>query len=121
MAFAYTSLLNSSAIITTVASTVGSLYTHGSSPATAYVRSITLHNTNTTVESVDIHLVPNSGGALGTAAVTNKIFAAEMAADATIILEFPAPGLMLTALNDSIQGVTTTVSKVTVAITGGTE
>jgi len=120
MAFAYTSLLDGG-IIDTLPSTVGALYTHGASPATAYVRSITLHNTNTTAEDVDIHLVPNSGGALGTAGVTNKIFAAAMDADATIILEFPAPGLMLTATNDSIQGVTTTASKVTVAITGGTE
>ena len=44
-----------------------------------------------------------------------------MAAGATTILEFSAPGIMLTDTNDSIQGVTTNADEVTIQLLGATE
>lgn len=116
MAFAYANLIP----ITTLPNSAGAVYTNPASK-TSYVRSIVLHNANTTAETVKLYLVPDSTGAVGTAGVTNKIFEEEMAAGATTIIEFPAPGLMLTDENDTIQGVTTTASKVTITATGGAE
>jgi len=82
-----------------------------------YVKGILLHNTNSTTETVEIYLVPNSGGSLGTAAAANRIIRVALAADETQFFEMPAT-LVLDATNDSIQAVTTTAAKVTVVLTG---
>jgi hypothetical protein len=44
-----------------------------------------------------------------------------MVANATSIIDLGTPGLILEDTNDSIQAVTTTASKVTIQIMGGTE
>ena len=83
----------------------------------SYVKGILLHNTNTTSETVKIYYVPNNAGAAGAAATANKIFERALAANETFLfpLEFGVPLTMGTA-GDTIQGATTTASKVTFVI-----
>lgn len=116
MAFAYGRVLE----ITTLPSSVGAVLTNAAS-TTTYIRGIVLHNGNTTAETVILYNVPDSTGSEGTAATTNEMYYEVMPARATTTLEFPAPGIMLTDENDTIQGTTTTASKVTIQITGATE
>jgi len=116
MAFSYSQLTP----ITTIASSAGAVYTNPASKTT-YVRTIVIHNTNTTAETVTLYNVPDSTGSVGTAGVTNQFYKQEVAADATVLLEFAVPGIMLTDTNDTLQASTTTANKVTIQITGGTE
>jgi hypothetical protein len=103
--------------IQTIPSTVGSLYANPSSTKT-FVKGLTLFNSNTTTETVKLYRVPDSTGSLGTAAVTNQFLEIALASKETFIFEFPGDGAVLEDQNDSIQGVTTTASVVTVQIHG---
>ena len=103
--------------ITTLPSTVGSIYANPSSTKT-FISGITIHNGNTTSETVQVYNVPDSGGSLGTAALTNRIWRKVLAADETAILEVPSDGIVLSDTNDAIFAVTTTSSKVTVMVHG---
>lgn len=116
MAFAYARVLE----ITTIPATAGAVYTNAAS-TTTYIRGIILHNGNTTAETVILYNVPDSTGAVGTAATTNEFYYEIMPAYSTTILDFPVPGIMLTATNDTIQADTTTASKVTIQLLGATE
>ena len=95
-----------------IASSAAAIYTNAASE-TSFVKSIVVHNTNTTAENVKIHVVPDSGGSVGTAATSNLLYNFSLAADATIHLEFPGPGVVLKGTNDTVQAVTDTASKVT--------
>tara|TARA_R110000822_G_scaffold129122_2_gene265098 strand:- start:501 stop:851 length:351 start_codon:yes stop_codon:yes gene_type:complete len=116
MAFTYSQLTP----ITTIANSAGVAYTNPASKTT-YVRTIVIHNTHTSAETVTLYNVPDSTGSVGTAGVTNQFYKQEVAADSTVLLEFAVPGIMLTDTNDTLQASTTTVNKVTIQITGGTE
>lgn len=116
MAFSYSKLVN----ITSLPSTTGVLYAN-LALKTAYVRLIMLHNANTTAETVELWSVPNSGGSVGTPGDTNKIFKEVLNTGETRFIEYPTPGLMLDGTNDTLQGKTTTASKVTITVTGGIE
>jgi hypothetical protein len=116
MAFAYSQLTP----ITTIASSAGAVYTNPSDKI-SYIRSIVVHNTNTTAETVVLYNVPDSSGSVGTAAATNQFYKTDVAADTTIIFEFPVPGIILSDANDTIQATTTTGSVVTIQIAGATE
>jgi len=116
MAFTYAQLTP----ITTIASSAGAVYTNPSSK-TSYIRGIIIHNTNTTAETVVLYNVPDNSGSVGTAAATNQFYKTDVAADTTVIIEFPVPGLVLSDTNDTIQATTTTASKVTIQISGATE
>jgi hypothetical protein len=102
---------------TTLPSTVGSIYANPSATK-SFVKGITLFNSNTTAETVKLYNVPDSTGSLGTAALANQFLEISLAALETFIFEFPGDGAVLEDTNDSIQGVTTTASKVTVQIHG---
>lgn len=106
--------------IQTIPSTAGSVYANPACTKT-FVGGITLHNTNTTSEIVDIHVVPDSGGSLGTAAAGNRIIRVTMVANSTISYEFPGDGLPLIDTNDSIQAKTTTAGVVTIMLSGPTD
>jgi hypothetical protein len=106
--------------ISTIADTAASVYSNPVSTK-SYVRLIVLHNTNTTSETVVLYNVPDNAEAVGTAADTNKFFDIAIEADGTYIVDLGTPGLILEDTNDSIQAVTTTASKVTIQIMGGTE
>ena len=106
--------------ITTLDDTVGVIF---SNPAgkQSYVRMISLHNANSQNEIVKLYNVPDTAGSVGSAADTNKIFERVFAANESLIIEYPVPGMILADENDTIQGGTDTVSKVTIEITGGQE
>lgn len=116
MAFAYAKVLET----TTIAATAGVLYSNPAS-TTTYIRGIILHNGNTTAETVILYNVPDNAGVAGTPATTNEFYYEIMPAYATTVLEFPTPGIMLTATADTIQGDTTTASKVTIQLLGALE
>jgi len=115
MAFAYTRLAQ-----TTIPAAAGALITNAVGKTT-YVRLIIIHNANTTTEVVILWNVPDNAAAVGTAADTNQFYKESLTTLETRIIEFPAPGLMLTDTNDTIQGDTTTASKVTFSAYGGLE
>lgn len=102
-----------------IASSAGSVYTNPAA-TTSYVKSLLIHNTNTTTEAIVINRVPNSGGSLGTAASSNRIFNFNLVANDTIEIKFEGPGQVLTATNDAIFASTTTASKVTITVMGFT-
>ena len=116
MIFAYKRVLE----ITTLPVVAASVYANPAA-TTTYIRGIILHNGNTVTEAVKLYNVPDNAGAVGTAAVTNEMYSESMATGATTVLEFSAPGIMLTDENDSIQGVTTNADKVTIQLLGATE
>ena len=95
-----------------IASSAGAIYTNEATE-TSFIKSVVIHNTNTTAETVKLYVVPDSGGSLGTAGVSNLMHNISVAADATVHIEFPGPGIVLKGTKDSIQAVTTTASKVT--------
>jgi len=114
--FSYSRLLE----ITTIANSVGAVFTNPASQIT-YIRNIILHNANTATEVVTLWNVPDNGGAVGTAGDTNRFFKKVMAVDETVVLEFPAPGIVLENKNDTIQADCDTASKVTIQMYGGKE
>lgn len=97
-------------------STAGSLFANPASTKT-FIRGMLLHNTNTTAETVKIYGVPDSTGAVGTATSAHLILNISLVANDTLLVEFPYP-IVLTDTNDSVQGVTTTASKVTALLFG---
>jgi len=99
-----------------VASSASSLYANPASTK-SFVKGILLHNTNTTVETVTLHWVPDSGGSVGTASNATRFATVQLAANETLFFEIPF-ALVMTDTNETIQGVTTTGSKVTCAIIG---
>lgn len=98
--------------ISTLPSTVGSIYSNPGSTKT-FIKGITLYNSNTSTETVKLYNVPDSGGSVGTAAETNQFLEIALASKEAFMFEFPGDGAVLEDVNDSIQGVTTTASKVT--------
>lgn len=106
--------------IAQLGNSAGTLYANPSSKKT-YIRLIVLHNTNTTSETVRLYLVPDSSGSEGSAGDANKFYQGTISPNDTVIMEFPTVGLMLIDTNDTIQGYSTTASKVTCQIYGGQE
>jgi hypothetical protein len=103
--------------IQAIPATTGSLYANPVSTK-SFVKGFTLFNNNTTAETVKRYNVPDSTGSLGTAALANQFLEISLASLETFIFEFPGDGAVMEDTNDSIQGVTTTDSKVTVQIHG---
>jgi len=97
-----------------VADSVAAVYTAGT--ADAYVKTIILHNTNTTTENVLLYYVPN-GDSAGAA---NLLYNIAIVANDTIFLDYPTAGLVLSTAGDAIEAVTDTASKVTIQIYGDT-
>lgn len=99
-----------------IASSAGSIYANPASTTTV-IKGLVLHNTNTTAETVQVYVVPDTAGALGAAGGGNKILNISLPANDTLLVEFPY-ALVLTDTNDSLQAVTTTASKVTAMVLG---
>lgn len=112
MAFAYKKLTE----ITTLPTTKAAIFTNSAATA-SYVRSIILHNTGTATESVELNMVPNLDGDT----VSNQFYAANISPDETVFIEFPTPGLVMDTSGDAIEGVTSTVTTVTIMVMGGDE
>ena len=78
------------------------VYTVGSAQ-TAYIKSILLHNLNaSSAQNVQIHVVQNSGGSVGTASSTTRIARIGLTADDSFFFE-PAYPITLTSTNDTLQ------------------
>ncbi len=116
MAFEYARLTE----IMEIPNTIGVLYTNPASTQ-SYIRLIIIHNTNVSAERVILYNVPDVATTVGAASPSNIFYSADVESDETVFIEFPAPGLILSDQNDTIQAVTTTSNEVTVQITGGIE
>lgn len=99
-----------------IPSTVGSVYANPASSKT-FISGILVFNTNTTSETVKLYNVPNSGASLGTAGDGSQFDEFALAAKTQKLISLPYPITQLD-LNDSIQAVTTTASKVTIQLLG---
>lgn len=100
---------------TTLPTSAGSILANSST--STQISSILLHNTNTTTETIMLFLVPNNAGALGAAALTNRIAYVNLAANETLEITFKFPPTLAGA-NDALFGQTTTAGKVTATISG---
>jgi len=82
--------------------TTSTVYTV-SSAKTAYIRSIIVHNIDTVNSStVKIHIVPNSGGSVGTASSINQLAQLSIQPTDTYFFELAYP-ITLASNNDTIQ------------------
>lgn len=102
--------------IQTIDDSAASVYTNPANTKT-YVRSLLLHNTNSTNETVILYNVPDSTGSVGTAAASNQFFKKALAAEESFTIDLDYP-IVLSDEGDSLQAVTTTASKVTLQILG---
>lgn len=120
MAFAYKKLAE--AVHLDVVATDAVTLVANPSGKTTYIRSIILHNINTTTETVTLYIVPDSGASEGADSdTTNRFYKEDLLAGATRIIEFPIPGIVLTDENDTLQGACTTHEKVLAWVYGGQE
>ena len=99
-----------------LAATAGALQTNPAA-TTTQIKSVFVHNTNTTAETVQIYLVPNASGALGTAALTNRLVYFPLAANETVEVTQTFPWTLANT-NDALFAVTTTAAKVTYTVSG---
>lgn len=78
------------------------VYTVGSAQ-TAYIKSVLLYNLSaTSTQNVQVHVVRNSGGSVGTASSTTRIARIGITADDTFFFE-PAYPITLGSNNDTLQ------------------
>ena len=86
-----------------------------------FIRGLLIFNTSTTDnQTCEIHVVPNSGGSVGSAAAANKIGRLTLTASDTAFFEFAYP-LALTDTNDAILIVNASGSTVNVLPLGNVE
>lgn len=116
MAFTYSRLTE----ITTISDSAASVYSNPSS-TTSYLRQILLHNTSSSEETVELWVVPDSGGLEGTAADANKIYEETLPSGATRMIEFAPPGYILEDENETLQAAASTASVVTISVMGAVE
>ncbi len=116
MAFAYKQLTE----MTTIGSSASALYTNPSSTIT-YAKNLIIHNTSAADVNVRLYMVPDNGGAVGTAANGNQFFEKDLVENETITIEFPPPGIVMEDANDTIQAVAGTAGVITIMIAGATE
>jgi hypothetical protein len=102
-------------------STTTTVYTVGSAKTT-YIRSVVIHNTDTANSStVKIHIVPVSGGSVGTASSGNQLAQLSIQPVDTYFFELAYP-ITLATNNDSVQiANTSTAAAINVLILGDKE
>ena len=110
------------AIIAVSASSTGTITgTTVASNKNVHVKGLLLFNTSTSSDQIcEIHVVPNSGGSVGSVAAANKIGRLTLSAADTAFFEFPYP-LALTDTGDSIRVVNGSGSTVNVLPLGNVE
>ena len=108
------------AMVQQLPAAAASVYTNPSSTPT-YVKGWRLFNTSASVaELVKIYLVINSGGSLGAAAVANQVLEYLLQPKESLTEDFAGTGVVLSALNDSIQAMATDASTVNLVLFGDT-
>lgn len=115
MALQHTRLAN----IQFVPTTAASIYTNAVNTK-SYVRGFVIFNGNTALETVELFWVPANAGLVGTPSAGNQFTKAKIAADDTLIIDFPYT-LSLVDTNEAIFAKTTTASKVTIILLGDKE
>lgn len=85
-----------------------------------YLKGIILHNTNTSIETVQIYNVPDNTGLPGTAAVLNRFLNPQISGGDTVFIEMPYP-IVLSDTGDAIFAQSTTANKVTLQLLGERE
>jgi hypothetical protein len=117
MSFDYSRVLE----ITTlgVSAATNTLITNGS--GRKYIRNLIIHNTHSTDVTVYLFNVPNGSGAIGLSSASNQFLRTTLVAYDTLLLEIPAPGIILIDPFDSIQGYASVAGVITVQMYGGTE
>lgn len=100
-----------------VPATAGVLLENTNGTDKIYIAGVTLFNGNTSAELVKLYLPPDTAGAAGTAGAGNQFFEVSLQPKETYSWEFAFP-VPLNDDGDSIQGATTTASKVTIILHG---
>lgn len=103
-------------------SSAGSLYANPTSTK-SFIKGLILFNGNSTTETIKLYVVPDSNSSLGTAGESNQIANLSLPSGDTLFFPLNVDGMpvTLTDHNDSIQGQTTTSSKVTCIVIGDIE
>jgi len=86
-----------------------------------YIRNVILHNTYSSDVIVWLFNVPNATGTTGLLGTSNQFLRTTLVAYDTLLLEIPAPGIMLVDQYDSIKGYASIAGVVTVQMYGGYE
>jgi hypothetical protein len=99
--------------------TVGAFSTLDAS-TTVKIKTLIFFNSGASANSIDIHIVKNSGGSVGTASGSNQILRFSLPSGDTF--EFsPSFPIVLNEENDTLQGVATTADEVNVFVMGVSE
>lgn len=102
------------------AGSTSSVYTVGSAK-TAYVRGIVFHNMNAdNLSTVDVHLVPNVGGSVGSPSTNTRFAVLGITTTDTYFFECTYP-ITLNNTNDTIQVYNRGTSSVNVIVLGDRE
>jgi hypothetical protein len=111
-----------STISTVAASATGEITgTKVVSNKNVYIKGLLIYNTSTSAsQTCEIHVVPNSGGSVGSAAAANKIGRLTLTSSDTAFFEFAYP-LTLTSTNDCVMVVNGSGSTVNVLPVGDVE
>lgn len=84
------------------AGVTAAVYTVGSAQ-TAYIKSVLIHNLNTTdIQNVQVHVVQNSGGSAGTASSITQVARIGISTNDTFFFE-PTYPITLSATGDTLQ------------------
>ena len=117
MAFDYDVLVE----ISTLDSSIQTIFTQTPDPAKSFIRTIILHNSNISSERVQIYKVPVTSGMIGSADDTNKFIDTTLEPGATMLFEFASPGIIIKNENDTIQAIATSSGTITIQVYGGVE
>lgn len=91
--------------------TPATFVTNGVSGKTTYITSISLCNVHTSAVTIDLYIVPNNAGAVGTAAGTNKVLDTySLNAHETVF--FNDHVIILDGTNDTLQAVASVDAKI---------
>jgi hypothetical protein len=105
--------------LTPLASPSGSVFVNNATTA-SYLRTILLHNVSSSLETVQLWYMP-SGSALTPMSLANRFLNVGISGSSTYLLEFGAPGLIMTQSGATIYGGTTDANGVNISIFGGQE
>jgi hypothetical protein len=82
-----------------------------------FVKGLMFHNTNTGIETVNVHWVPSNAGSLGSASTGNRFAKVDLFTSETLFFEIPF-SMVLEDQKESIQALATNGGKVTSSIFG---
>ena len=103
-----------------IPSSAGAIVTNNLSGRTTYINSIVLTNTHTAAVTVNLYVVPNSAGSVGTAATANKILNTySLAVNKTVPINDLI--IIMDGTNDTLQADCTVNNVVNIRCFGGVQ